>query len=220
MPAASASSRSETSAAAVRAMIGSACGFAGLAQPGARLVAAHHRHLHVHEHQVERLGPRVRPSCTASIAARPSRACGDVDAPLLEHRHGDHHVDRVVLDHQHARAAQALVLAAPRLVRRIAGQHRRRQRQLGPEGAALAPARLSHADVAAHQPGELAADRQAQAGAAEARAWSTRRPARTAGTGAAASCASTPRAGVGARRSADAARRAVAAHDADAARAR
>ena len=140
---------------------------------------------------VERPAVGGRRAAPPRSPSRPSRACGDVDAPLRERRHGDHHVDRVVLDQQDARLAQPLVLA------RLARQ--RRRRAAPPAAAAARPRRCCRApgvavdaDLAAHQPGQLAADRQAQPGAAEARASSTRRPARTAGTGAAAARASTP----------------------------
>ena len=86
-----------------------------------------------------------------------------VQAPLLEHGHGDQHVDRVVLGDQHAPALQRRerIPAAGRWAARRRASGRSAQKAL-PYGRAV------DADAAAHQRGQLAADRQAQAGAAVA----------------------------------------------------
>mmetsp|Transcript_15772 Transcript_15772/g.43678 ORF Transcript_15772/g.43678 Transcript_15772/m.43678 type:complete len:281 (+) Transcript_15772:1423-2265(+) len=134
-----------------------------LAQLAGGIMAAQHRHLHIHQHDVEGLahagGGQHGLHRLAAVAG-----LGDLHAPLLQLGYRDQHVDRMVLGDQHAPALQGR--AGPHLARLVA--HRRRcgrQGQLGPEHRALAR-RAAQADLAAHQRGQLAADGQAQAGAA------------------------------------------------------
>ena len=103
---------------------------------------------------------------------------------------GDLAVDRVVLHQQQVGSAQAAGRRG-RAVRAAYAWHARRRsaRRRALERAARSAKRLPRArravDADARRPScshQLAADRQAQAGAAVAPAWSTRRPARTAGT--------------------------------------
>ena len=166
MPAASAWSRSETSAAAVSAMIGSASRVPGLAQLGGGLVAAHHRHLHVHQHQVE------RPAAARRLVhrldrGRPSRACATSTphcasvATAIIMLTGLSSTSRM-------RASRSRSCSFASLLERVAaaapprGSGSSAQKVLPRAGAAL------DADLAAHQARQLAADRQAEAGAAVA----------------------------------------------------
>ena len=108
----------------------------------------------------------VSAACMAlQMGLRFHRAGGrrDHEAPGFELRAEDFHVDGAVVDHQHARARRE-----QQALRRVRGDGRRgRQRDRQREGRAQA--RLAdHRDVAAHERGELAADREPQARAAEA----------------------------------------------------
>ncbi len=136
-----------------------------------RLQAVHLGHLHVHQHQV--------------IGASAHHV--DRDAAVVGHLHLQAHqpqqlggqllVDEVVVGDQHARVAMALherllhaaACRQPFVRRRRSLRLRARRLQPGgePEHAAAAGFAL-HADGAAHQLRQLARDRQAQSGAAEA----------------------------------------------------
>ena len=167
MPAASACSRSETSAAAVSAMIGSSLRVVALAQLARGLVAAHHRHLHVHQHRVERPavgGGRARPPRPPS---RPSRACATRTPHCSSIATAIIMLTGLSSTISTRCAAQPLERRSPR---RSSERRARRRSRSGSSAQkrAAAPGALSHADLAAHQLRQLAADRQAEAGAAVA----------------------------------------------------
>ena len=174
MPAARQRSRSPSMAFAVSAMMGTR----GVARP--RLAAADlrgrrqpsmTRHLAIHQHRV------VARSLTASIASMPFDGGLRSVAEVLEHSDRDLAVHRLsstsrIRGPARRRGTSSDLgvgrrppAASPRREGRLAGIRRRLQANLEPEGRS-AVERAVHADLAAHQPDQLPADRQPQPGAA------------------------------------------------------
>ena len=151
-------------------------------------VAVHHRHLAVHQHEVDRLARRAGRAParrrSASMTSTPS------DCSISSR---DHAVDLVVLDDQHpARPGPRRRRGRRARSRSTAAARRDRiDRQAQREAEARAAARLAlDLDLAAHRLDDALADRQPEPGAAAAAGCACRRPGGTAGTG-----APSPRAG-------------------------
>ena len=133
------------------------------AQFAGGFVAAHHGHLHIHQHGVERASLIVRTG-DGGHSLLAVNGLFNLHAPTFENRHTDDHVHGVVLHHQHARACEVSGSADRCHGLRRAGA---RQVQFHPEVGACAQLAL-HAHIAAHQLSQLAADRQPQTRAAVA----------------------------------------------------
>ena len=145
MPAASACAASSSKALAVRATIGvrgrPRCGFA-LADALRRGVAVHHRHLAVHQHQVDRIAARCASSaCTPSAASTTSMPS---DCSISSR---DHAVDRVVFDDEHRAAERRRRVSRPPIAESVGSvRHRRRvdlEGQREAEASSRAPGWLS-----------------------------------------------------------------------------
>ena len=130
---------------------------------GERFLAVHHRHVHVEQHQIER--PCLQ------IADRIGAVLGldDLDAERFEEEPRDLAVERMIVDQQDrkplgpAHAAGAVDLGLGRRLGFTAAGHGAEGQR---EGRALALLACRH-QIALHQMRQLAADRQAEPGAAE-----------------------------------------------------
>ena len=147
------------------------------ADRGGGLEAVHLGHLHVHQHDVERLA-----LAAASSAARPFAATTTRVAGLLEHAHGELLIDHVVLGEQDAQRARRDAGRGAAAARRSIGARtpaagRPRQRAVKWNVLPAADVALDP-DAAAHQLDQAAADRQAQPGAAVLARGGAGRPAR------------------------------------------
>ena len=131
-----------------------------VAHGGGQRQAIHARHLHVDDRQLE----GVAVACGLAQLLQPGQA---VVRRRAAHAHRlrvvveDLGVGGVVVDHQHAAAGQLARVGHRGQALRLL------ERQREPERRALAFAALD-ADLAVHQVDQVAADRQAEAGAAEA----------------------------------------------------
>ena len=112
-----------------------------------------------------------RPSATAALhrlERHPAVArLRDAGRPMLERRRRDHHVDRVVLDQQDARGAQPLAGRSPSVLSSAGARVAGRSGSSAQKRAAV-PGALCMPTSPPIRRGQLAADRQAEAGAAVA----------------------------------------------------